>query len=297
MSRPTNRGPSRNGWATGPAQTGVVAEPWALAFDPGIDDAVALATLVGLGTVPDLVVSVPGNVGGAVAARNAAGLVALLGLDVPVRSFRRTDPAAVRPGRGPRHGDDGLGGVAHLLPESPVPEPLGADDLPGAVLVTGSLACVGEALAAGRTFDRIWWMGGSLGDGNVTVEAEFNAWCAPEAADAVLSEQGLVTRVVPLGVTGRVVLDPDDLGGGATGSVLADALSVRRSAPVHDAVAAVARTHPQLFGWADLALRCEVAGAGRGRLAANGPGPTAVAVEVDVPAVLAVIVAGVRACP
>ncbi len=207
-----------------------MAEPWALVCDPGIDDALALATLAGLGAVPDLIVSEPGNVSGAVAARNAAGLVALLGLDVPVRAFRGTHPAAGRPGRGTRHGDDGLGGVAHRLPRAPFPPALADAELPGSALVTGSLAAIATARA--QTYDRIVWMGGSRGGGNITAEAEFNAWCAPASADEVLQAWAAVTSVVPLDVTRRVGLDPDDLTDGRTASLLADALRVRASAPV-----------------------------------------------------------------
>ncbi len=269
-------------------------ERWAVVCDPGIDDAVALAVLVGLGAVPDLVVSEPGNVSGATAARHAAGLVALLGVDVPVRAFRGTHPAAVRPGRGSRHGDDGLGGMAHRLPEAPVPGRLESGELPGSVLVTGSLACV---TASDRAYERLVWMGGSLGGGNITPDAEFNAWCAPDAADEVLRASGPGTRVVPLDVTCRVVVDPEHLAGGASASLLADALRVRAAAPVHDAVAAVAWLRPDLFEWKDLALRCEVTDDRRGAIVMEGPGPTRVAVGLDAVAVRRLVVDAVNACP
>ncbi len=182
-----------------------MAEPWALVADPGIDDAVALAVLAGSGEVPDLVVSEPGNVSGAVAARNAAGLVVLLGLTCPVAAHEIDAPPAVRPGRSSRHGDDGLGGVADRLPPAPAPGPVAG--LPLSFLVTGPLAAV-EGV---EEVERLVWMGGALGSGNITAAAEFNAWCAPAAADDVFQRHGAATSVVPLDVTTQVPLGEQEL--------------------------------------------------------------------------------------
>jgi pyrimidine-specific ribonucleoside hydrolase len=275
-----------------------VAEPWALVADPGIDDAVALAVLAGSGEVPDLVVSEAGNVSGAVAARNAAGLVVLLGLTCPVVAHEVDAPPAVRPGRGSRHGDDGLGGVADRLPAAPEPGPVAG--LPLSFLVTGPLAAV-EAVEA---VERLVWMGGALGSGNITATAEFNAWCAPAAADDVFQRHGAVTSVVPLDVTTQVPLGEEELeawsGGGVTARLLADAVRMRLDrgrAVVHDAVAAVAWLRPGLFGWDRYALRCLTDGDDRGRVVAEPGGPTAVAVDVDADAVRGLVKEAVLACP
>lgn len=106
-----------------------------------VDDVVALAVLVGLGRTPARVVAVAGNVQADLAARNAAGALALLGLDVPVLQGAK---GTVRDGG--RHGADGFVGLASRLPEGAAPsaalERLGAGGVAGAALiVAGILAC------------------------------------------------------------------------------------------------------------------------------------------------------------
>jgi pyrimidine-specific ribonucleoside hydrolase len=262
---------------------------WALVCDPGIDDAVALAVLVGLGAPPDLVVAVPGNVGLEATTRNAVGLAGLLGLDVPVRTFADAPSRALPEGKRATHGEDGLGGVAGRLPAGPPPSPLDLHELPHELLVTGPLSCA----AAAPSVERLVWMGGGLTGGNVTPIAEFNAWCDPEATDRVLAA-GVPTQVVPLEITRQVPLTDDHVDELARGSdvarLVADALRARDWPAVHDAVAAVAWIHPELFTWEPMALRCEPSGA---LVPADGRPPVEVAVEVDVDAVRALIGKGV----
>jgi pyrimidine-specific ribonucleoside hydrolase len=270
-----------------------------LVADPGIDDAVALAVLAGLGVPPALVVAVAGNSAGVTAARNAAGLVTLLGLDAAVRTWNADAPAFTKPGRRAAHGDDGLGGQQHRLPEVEWPAPLHPGLPVGAgVLATGPLGAV-AALVAGRDRPtRVLWMGGALGAGNITPDAEFNAWCAPRAVNAVVRACPGV-EIVPLDVTAQIVLTDDDLrtiDRGAVGSLLADALRSRAVAVVHDAVAAVAWVRPDLFHWEHLAVRCDDSDAGRGRMVVDGPGPTPVATDVHADAVRSLVVGGVVAC-
>ncbi|HYF47073.1 MAG TPA: nucleoside hydrolase [Acidimicrobiales bacterium] len=265
------------------------AAPWALVCDPGIDDAVALAVLAGLGAVPDLVVAVPGNVTPAVAARNAGGLVALLGLDVTVRAYAEPELPARD---GASHGEDGLGGVAGRLPPTDEPDRLELHELPRSLLVTGPLTCA----AAGPAPERLLWMGGAVAEpGNVDGVAEFNAWCDPAAVDEVLAAVP-VAQLVPLDVTRRVRLREQDLAaleaGGEVARLLAQALRARPKLMVHDAVAAVAWLRPELFAWEAMGLRCD-------RTGALVPGPERVPVEValrvDVDAVRGAILAALLA--
>jgi inosine-uridine nucleoside N-ribohydrolase len=253
--------------------------PWTLVADPGVDDAVAMAVLTGLGAVPDLVVAVPGNVDLGHAARNAAGLAALLGWTVPVQTFR----AAVRQ-RGPSgHGTDGLGGQAHRLPRAEPDGPV--DVLTRQLLVTGPLSAVGDDV------DRLVWMGGAVDrPGNVDGIAEFNAWCDPAAVDRVLRRHAERTAIVPLDVTTQVPMPADEL----RHPLLADAMRAGERQFVHDAVAAVAWLRPELFDWAARSLRCD----DRGALVAVDDRPAAqVALGVDVEAVRETIRAAVAACP
>ena len=228
--------------------------------DPGVDDAVALATLAGLGVVPDRVIAHGGNVPGRAAARVAAGMCALLGWDLTVELGPDPDRDV-----GERyHGNDGFGGVCDaLLPDAPVTifEP---GSLHGAdVLAVGPLTpLVGEAPS------RITWMGGGVAcGGNMTACAEFNAWADPEAADAVLTS-GVPIRMIPLDATWQVRLRAPDLTRFEAGPPHARALA-RACASFqghedepcpHDAVAAVAWVEPELFTWERRHVRCEVDG-------------------------------------
>jgi inosine-uridine nucleoside N-ribohydrolase len=67
---------------------------------------------------------------------------------------------------------------------------------PGVVLVaTAPLTNVARWLESGTRPDRIVWMGGAIGAGNVTPAAEFNAFVDPEAAAAVFASRIPLTMV------------------------------------------------------------------------------------------------------
>jgi inosine-uridine nucleoside N-ribohydrolase len=267
--------------------------------DPGIDDAFALATLVGLGLVPDAVVAVAGNAGADATAANAAGLVAHLGIDsVVARGAARAVHGAFPAGEPRVHGVDGLGGGAGLLraPDRPVLDD-GIGLLSGTVVATGALTDVALAVRRGQSIDRVVWMGGSVAiGGNVTAAAEFNAFCDPEAADEVLVS-GLPVDVVPLDVTTLVPLTEADLSRiealgpvaapfARAGRFMLDALATGACAYVHDAVAVVALSRPDLFVWERRTVRCETGGRhARGATIVDrrsqGEGPVRVAMGLD----------------
>jgi inosine-uridine nucleoside N-ribohydrolase len=239
--------------------------------DPGVDDFLALLVLAGAGSSPSSVIGTGGNVAAELAYRNAVGTMALLGLDCPVAKGVDSGLACPYPDAGdPFHGSDGLGGIASLLPAVPV-----SKDLPGPiplieglVLVTGALTVLAEALNSGNLITEIVWMGGAVaGGGNMTPAAEFNAWLDPEASDRVLTS-GVPLSMVPLDVTLQVPLTADDLVAmaklGKVASLAARACSHfhNRGSPMvpHDAIAAVAQLHPELFQWEDHWVRCELNG-------------------------------------
>ena len=231
-----------------------------LLCDPGIDDAVAIATLAGLGVVPDRVVAHGGNVPAATAARVAAGMCALVGWDLTVER----GPDLPVPIDDRYHGSDGFGGLADaLLPDAPTTsfEPGSLDGCD--VLAVGPLTPL-----AGERPERITWMGGGVaGVGNVTAVAEFNAWADPEACDWVLTA-GTPMYVVPLDATWQVRLRADDLGRWLDGPPVARALARanktfagREDEPApHDATAAIAWVAPELFTWEPRYARCELEG-------------------------------------
>ena len=216
--------------------------------DPGVDDAFAIALaarspeveLAGLTTVF-------GNVGLDLTTRNALRLLAHLG---------RTDVPVVRGAEGPSgaadvHGEDGLGGQAHTLPESE--REIFGDDVVAffrehvtedtVVAAIGPQTNIARALDAGVEFPRLIVMGGGIGLGNTTARAEFNFWADPEAARTVIRKGNPI--VVPLNLTHRCIADAEFLGkvdpvlSNLTGTYrqyLADR-SENQGIYVHDAVA------------------------------------------------------------
>jgi inosine-uridine nucleoside N-ribohydrolase len=181
-----------------------VTTPIVIDCDPGHDDAMAL--LLALGS-PELeligVTTVAGNQTLDKTTRNAlvtlevAGrgdIPVVAGADAPLRRELRTAAHV--------HGETGLDGPE--LPE-PAARPVDTDPgewlEPGVVLVaTAPLTNVAGWLERGIRPDRIVWMGGAVGEGNVTPAAEFNAFVDPEAA-AVVFASGIPITMIGLDVT------------------------------------------------------------------------------------------------
>ena len=266
--------------------------------DPGVDDFLGLLVMTGAGSPPRAVLATGGNVSSDLAYRNAAGTMALLGLDCPVAKGVDSGLVAPYPDMGdPFHGSDGLGGTASHLPavspskDIPAPIPL----IEGSILATGALTVVAEALNAGNSITDIVWMGGAVAcGGNMTPAAEFNAWLDPEATALVLASD-VPLSMIPLDVTRQIRLTPDDLAVMAQLGEVA-ALAARacshfhnqgNSMVPHDAVAVVANLQPELFRWEEHWVRCELDGRWtRGmtvvdRRPHGEPGSVRVALEVD----------------
>lgn len=236
---------------------------WVLTCDPGVDDAVALAVFAGRRDCElRAVVAGAGNVPAAVTWRNAAGLVALLGLGVPVGQGggRALDGTPIAR-EATSHGADGLAGLSASLPAPPDDRP--ADGLPmieGNVVATGPLTDVARALRAGQAIGQVVWMGGSLVPG----APEFNAGVDPTAVNAVLGDGGASLTVVPLDITRQVIFDRSHVdrwaGGPPLARFYAQLARLRFGAPgrglLHDPVALVAALEPELFGWSEVRLRC-----------------------------------------
>jgi pyrimidine-specific ribonucleoside hydrolase len=203
----------------------VEAIPLIVDTDPGVDDAVAL--LVAMGS-PEArlaaVTTVHGNVDLATTTDNAQRLLALGGrADVPLAMG--ADRPLVHPQQfraADWHGPDGLGGLAHTLPDpAATPDPRGAVELmaetlresatPVTIAAIGPLTNIALFLAVhpelAPKIGRLVVMGGALSGGNTTAAAEFNVWSDPEAARRVLVEEPLPTTLVPLDLTHRAWVD------------------------------------------------------------------------------------------
>jgi inosine-uridine nucleoside N-ribohydrolase len=241
--------------------------------DPGHDDAIALVLaarhtdLVGVTTVA-------GNAPVSQTTRNALIVLDLLGRDVPLHRGAARPLLAAPTHAAYVHGPSGLDGAD--LPEPSRRET--GDDAAAFivdrargreglwVVATGPLTNVALALRRAPDLrDRIGGislMGGSATVGNRSAVAEFNIWADPEAA-AIVFDYGGPLVMAGLHLTHGLQATPDRIAAiraadNRLGPTLADLLGyfstsyVSRhhgfvGAPVHDACAVLALTHPEIF--------------------------------------------------
>ncbi len=246
--------------------------PIFLDCDPGIDDAFALMVLLGTPGVELFGIStVGGNVPVELTSENARRILELCGRqEIPVAAGRAGPLVKTLVSAEEVHGRDGLGNIN--LPRPTVHEAVGGGialmveklmSVPRAILLaTAPLTNVAVALHEHPEIrphiERIVWMGGSTGFGNVTACAEYNAWADPEAARQVI-RSGVPFVMVGLNVTHQVALDRTTLAQYRTfGNRVADTAAKMLDfyvtfheheagtdrSPIHDAVAAVAAVYP-----------------------------------------------------
>jgi pyrimidine-specific ribonucleoside hydrolase len=258
--------------------------PIVIDCDPGHDDAIAI--LLALAS-PELelrgVTTVAGNQTLDKTTRNALKVLELVGRgDIPVaagadRPLRRELRTAANV-----HGESGLDGPD--LPE-PATTPVAAyaADLlaellePGVVLIpTGPLTNVALLLErhpeVKERLDRIVWMGGAIGEGNVTPAAEFNAFVDPEAA-AVVFGSGIEVTFIGLDVTHKALFTrahADRLrGAGRAGRAVAELSDFFQrfhesrygfdGSPIHDALAVAEVIDPTLVTTVECNIEIETA--------------------------------------
>ncbi|TCK20797.1 nucleoside hydrolase [Pseudonocardia endophytica] len=299
--------------------------PLIIDTDPGVDDAVALVLALRSPEVDvRAVVAAFGNVGLDRTLDNARRLVALAGRpDVPVAAGAARPVVHDRPVRAAEvHGDDGLGGLAHTLPDR-VP----LDPRPGIDVMTDVLRAATEPVtiaSIGPLTDtalllathpelvdrigRIVVMGGAIGAGNVTGAAEFNVYADPEAAHRVLAQAEVPVTLVPLDLTLRCAVGEERLARLAAGDAVCHRLDAliepyrgwyRRThgmdgVPLHDAVALLEAIVPGTLRPTSLSLQvaCDLGPArgatvpDHGRTGAPVSPPVDVALDADVPALL-----------
>jgi len=261
-----------------------MSTPIVIDCDPGHDDAIAI--LLALAS-PEVelrgVTTVAGNQTLDKTTRNALKVLELAGrADIPVaagadRPLRRELRTAANV-----HGESGLDGPD--LPE-PASAPVAAHaaDLlaellePGVALVpTGPLTNVALLLErhpdVKERLDRIVWMGGAIGEGNVTPAAEFNAFVDPEAAAAVFGS-GMEVTMIGLDITHKALFTrahADRLrGAGRAGRAVAELSDFFQrfhenrygfdGSPIHDALAVAAVIDPSLVTTIDCNIEIETA--------------------------------------
>jgi inosine-uridine nucleoside N-ribohydrolase len=197
--------------------------PVVIDTDPGIDDCLALLLALASPELDVRGISVSyGNTVVEHAWRNAVEILRRAGERLPLavgarRPLKR--PLAVAH---ETHGDSGLGYAAVPRAGSVIDYAKTLDRLlaaqPAAVTLVTLGPLTGLALALRREpalvrakVARHLAMAGTFrAKGNTTKHSEFNAWCDPEALDAVLRAE-LATELVPLDVTRQVVLTAEEV--------------------------------------------------------------------------------------
>jgi inosine-uridine nucleoside N-ribohydrolase len=267
-----------------------VATPIILDCDPGHDDAIAIMLAIASPEVELLAVTaVAGNAPLHHTQANAIRVLDHVGRsDIPVAAGADRplvqDPAHARD----VHGSTGLDG-ADLPAPSRDPVETHAIDLiaelatsseqPVTLVATGPLTNAALFSArhpqAAAALERIVFMGGAIGLGNVTPAAEFNVWADPEAAHRVCMS-GLHVTMVGLDVTHQALFTRDDAeairGRGAAGRLTAELLDFyacshphRTGTPIHDAVAVAQVIDPALLSLEHCHVEVDCGPVSRGR--------------------------------
>lgn len=284
------------------APLGTVEKPLPLIIDsdPGLDDALAIGLAVARPELDLLAVTtVGGNTDVRHCTTNALRLLNLYGApQVPVAegSAGALFGSIVRATE--IHGEGGIGTTT--LPPSPeAASPEGAVDLMAAILRShpalvviapiGPLTNIALLLRVhpelASRIAHLCIMGGSIGDGNTTVSAEFNIYADPEAA-AIVFESGLPITMMGLDVTHQAVLRTPALerfrGVGTASASIAGELveyALAREGQwygtprmsVHDAVAIAHLAVPDLVDVAEYDVQVDTgSGPARGRTVCDG---------------------------
>ena len=260
--------------------------------DPGLDDLLALAFAL---ACPELsvqgITTVAGNAPLAAVTENALRFLSLAGAAIPLGVGASGPLALATVDATSFHGADGRRGVP-LAETARVPVASAGELLRRSlgplrverVIALGPLTNIAALVAEDPGLfaaAEVIWMGGSLGRGNVTRVAEFNAFADPHAVRVVL-ESGVRLRVIGLDVTERVALREGDLPAagsednprarmvdGALRALLGAerAFSGDHAVYLHDPCAVAAAFAPELFEFAELRLHaCDIEGPMRGRL-------------------------------
>ena len=271
--------------------------------DPGQDDALAILLALAAGLDVRAITAVAGNVPVAQAAVNALRVCELAGRRVPVHA------GAAGPLLLPLEtaefvcGPDGLAGATLPPPSTAVEAEHGVLALVRiaraeriTVCALGPLTNVAMALRlapdiAGQ-LERIVWMGGALGLGNMTPAAEFNAYVDPHAVDVVL-RAGIGITMFGLNVTLDVVPTEAEVAAlpdTAVGHAVRGWMTRPRAAglgavahPMHDACVIAWLLWPDLFQLRDCHVAIEASdGPLRGRTTIDWHGRLKRAANVSV---------------
>ena len=245
--------------------------PIVIDCDPGHDDAIAILLALASPEVELIgVTTVGGNQTLDKTTRNALITLEIAGRsDIPVAAGAQAPLRRELRTAAHVHGETGLDGPELPQPSALPVEAHAADFLaelmePGVVLVpTAPLTNLALMLErhpdVHERLERIVWMGGSMGQGNVTPAAEFNSFVDPEAG-AIVFASGIPITMVGLDVTHKALFTrahADGLRGrGRVGRFVAELSDFFQlfhereyhfdGAPIHDAMAVAHVIDPTL---------------------------------------------------
>jgi purine nucleosidase len=187
--------------------------------DPGLDDAIAIALAAASPSLAvDLVTTVEGNAPLAMVTANACSVIAALGLSAVVHQGHRAlrpDPSRLStaiwggdgslelpPGSSPAP-DDAVAALAGWLDKQPEGQ--------GTIVAVGPLTNLARLFVRrpgfGREIADFVIMGGAIGPGNATPEAELNIWVDPDSAAAIFAS--VPATIVPLDITRKIIAGAD----------------------------------------------------------------------------------------
>jgi inosine-uridine nucleoside N-ribohydrolase len=290
--------------AAAPRRTvfGTVGHPLPLIIDsdPGLDDALAIGLAVARPELDLLAVTtVGGNADVRHCTENALRLLHAYGRsDIPVAEGAAGPLVGAIVRATEVHGASGVGNTtleastASAAPEGAValmarllrehPEPVAIAPI-GPLTNIALLLRLHPELAPRIAHLSI--MGGSIGEGNTTVSAEFNIYADPEAADIVF-RSGVPITMIGLDVTHQALLDRDSVAalralGGTSARIAAElteyALDRNRewtgatTTAIHDAVAVAHLAFGDLIAVAPYHVTLDTTnGPGRGRTVCDG---------------------------
>lgn len=248
--------------------------------DPGVDDVLAIMLAH---TKEELeikaITTVSGNVTLNYTTHNARLAAGLIGLQVPIAAGADQPIVKKRVTASKVHGEDGFGGYASLFPQEQLAplSTLSARELlyktlmeseePITIVAIGPLTNIAILLLAHpevkEKIAHICFMGGGMTVGNVTPTAEFNFYVDPEAAQIVFNS-GIKLTMIGLDVTTQADIRKEDIlrfekieGEIAQiGTKILDSYA-SVDAALHDPVAILALTNPELLQGEDLFVQVE----------------------------------------
>ncbi len=284
------------------APYGTVERPLPLIIDsdPGLDDALAIGLAVARPELDLLAVTtVGGNADVTHCTENALRLLHAYGrADIPVGEGAAGPLIGTVVRATEVHGEGGIGDT-RLEPSPSVKVPEGGvalmarllSDSPGPVAIApiGPLTNIALLLRLypelAPRISHLSIMGGSIGEGNTTVSAEFNIYADPEAADIVF-RSGVPITMIGLDVTHQALLDRDSATalralGGTSARIAAELTefalernlgwSGASTTAIHDAVAIAHLAVPDLVAVAPYHVVVDTTdGPARGRTVCDG---------------------------